>query len=250
MRCEMIREEKIEFTTKWCKYSKYVIEKKDDKYYILPDKNAKPSTYDPFEIKNQILKDLLVIGKESVDNEMFKLVNKEVSIEALSKIEKFQKLVLEFVNNYGLLGNFRFLPESYEFMDNGELPVNLGYNTSINALDFEKKYFWKDSQIDWSSTMKSNDYQRNTGLDNSFKQTEGDRIDDIVFSKNYAETISEIINFATIVYNKNSCKSYNCKRKRKLCHQTFSYGNVLSFTNIFIMCHSTDFICIILDFLP
>ena len=85
----MIREEKIEFTTKWCKYSKYVIEKKDDKYYILPDKNAKPSTYDPFEIKNQILKDLLVIGKESVDNEMFKLVNKEVSIEALSKIEKF-----------------------------------------------------------------------------------------------------------------------------------------------------------------
>ena len=50
--------------------------------------------------------------------------------------------------------------------------------------------------------MKSNDYQRNTGLDNSFKQTEGDRLDDIVFSKNYAETISEIINFATIIYNK------------------------------------------------
>ena len=136
----MIREEKIEFTTKWCKYSKYVIEKKDDKYYILPYKNAKPSTYDPFEIKNQTLKDLLVIGKESVDNEMFKLGNKEVSIEALSKIEKFQRLVLEFVNKYGLLCNFRFLPESYEFMDNGELPVNLGYNTSINALDFEKVF--------------------------------------------------------------------------------------------------------------
>lgn len=130
----MIREEKIEFTTKWCKYSKYMIEKKDDKYYMLPDKNAKPSTYDPFEIKNQILKDLLVIGKESVDNEMFKLGNKEVSIEALSKIEKFQNLVLEFVNNYGLLGNFRYLPENYDFMDNGEIPVNLGYNTSINDI--------------------------------------------------------------------------------------------------------------------
>ena len=50
--------------------------------------------------------------------------------------------------------------------------------------------------------MKSNDYQRNTGLDNSFKQTEGDRLDDIVFSRNYAETISEIIKFATIIYNK------------------------------------------------
>jgi hypothetical protein len=55
------------------------------------------------------------------------LGNKEVSIEALSKIEKFQKLVLEFVNKYGLLGNFRFLLESYEFMDNGELTVNFSF---------------------------------------------------------------------------------------------------------------------------
>ena len=198
----MIREEKIEFTAKWCKYDKYIIEKKDDKYYILPDKNAKASTYDPFEVKNQMLKDLLVIGKESVGNEMFKLGNKEVTIEAQSKMEKFQNLVLEFVSNYGLLGNFRYLPENYEFMDNGEIPVNLGYNTSISALEFEKKYFWKDSKIDWQATMKSDDYHRNTGLDSNFKQTEGNRLNDIVFSKNYAETIAEIIDFATIIYNR------------------------------------------------
>lgn len=198
----MIREEKIEFTAKWCKYDKYIIEKKDDKYYILPDKNAKASTYDPFEVKNQMLKDLLVIGKESIGNEMFKLGNKEVSIEAQSKMEKFQNLVLEFVSNYGLLGNFRYLPENYEFMDNGEIPVNFGYNTSISALEFEKKYFWKDSKIDWQSTMKSDDYHRNTGLDSNFKQTEGNRLNDIVFSKNYSETIAEIIDFATIIYNR------------------------------------------------
>ena len=167
-----------------------------------PDKNAKASTYDPFEVKNQMLKDLLVIGKESIGNEMFKLGNKEVSIEAQSKMEKFQNLVLEFVSNYGLLGNFRYLPENYEFMDNGEIPVNLGYNTSISALEFEKKYFWKDSKIDWAETMKSDDYHRNTGLDSNFKQTEGNRLNDIVFSKNYAETIAEIIDFATIIYNR------------------------------------------------
>lgn len=198
----MIREEKIEFTAKWCKYSKYIIEKKDDKYYIFPDKNAKPSTYDPFEVKNQILKDLLVIGKESVGNEMYKLGNKDVTIEAQSKMENFQNLVFEFVSNYGLLGNFRYLPENYEFMDNGAIPVNLGYNTSISALEFEKKYFWKDSQIDWSTTMKANDYHRNTGLNNELEQIEGDRLNDVIFSKNYAETIAEIINFATIIYNK------------------------------------------------
>lgn len=174
----MIREEKIEFTAKWCKYSKYIIEKKDDKYYILPDKNANPSIYDPFEVKNQILKDLLVIGKESTENEMSKIGNKDVSIEAQSKMEKFQNLVFEFVSNYGLLGNFRYLPENYEFMNNGDIPVNLGNNTSISALEFEKKYFWKDSKMDWSSTMKANDYHRNTGFNDDFEQIEGDRINE------------------------------------------------------------------------
>lgn len=198
----MIKEEKIEFTAKWCKYDKYIIEKNDEKYYILPDKNAKPSTYDPFEVKNQILKDLLAIGKESVENEMYKIGNIEVCIEAQSKMEKFQNLVLEFVTNYGLLGNFRFLPESYDFMDNGELPVKFGFNTSVSALEFEKRYFWKDSKMDWSRTMKADDYHRNTGLDNYFKQSEGDRLDDIIFSKNYAETIAEIIDFAVNIYNR------------------------------------------------
>ena len=198
----MIKEEKIEFTAKWCKYDKYIIEKNDEKYYILPDKNAKPSTYDPFEVKNQILKDLLAIGKESVENEMYKIGNIEVCIEAQSKMEKFQNLVLEFVTNYGLLGNFRFLPESYDFMDNGELPVKFGFNTSVSALEFEKRYFWKDSEMDWSRTMKADDYHRNTGLDDYFKQSEGDRLDDIIFSKNYAETIAEIIDFAVNIYNR------------------------------------------------
>ena len=184
----MIKEERIEFTAKWCKYSKYIIEKNNDKYYILPDKNAKPSTYDPFEVRNQILKDLLVIGKESVGNEIFKLGNKELSTEAQSKMEKFQKLVLEFVNNYGLLGTFRYLPENYDFMDNADIPVVLGYNKVMTAKEFEKSYFWADTKMDWSKTMKANDYQRNAGLDDYFKQTEGDRLDDIIFSKNYAET--------------------------------------------------------------
>ena len=198
----MIKEERIEFTAKWCKYSKYIIKKNNDKYYILPDKNAIPSTYDPFEVRNQILKDLLVIGKESVGNEIFKLGNKELSTEAQSKMEKFQKLVLEFVNNYGLLGTFRYLPENYDFMDNADIPVVLGYNKVMTAKEFEKSYFWADTKMDWSKIMKANDYQRNAGLDDYFKQTEGDRLDDIIFSKNYAETISEIIDFAISIYNR------------------------------------------------
>ena len=133
---------------------------------------------------------------------MYKIGNKEVSIEAQSKMEKFQNLVLEFVNDYGLLGNFRYLPESYDFMNNGEIPVSFGFNNSVSALEFEKRYFWKDSKMDWSRTMKADDYHRNTGLDDYFKQSEGDRLDDIIFSKNYAETIAEIIDFAVNIYNR------------------------------------------------
>ena len=73
-------------------------------------------------------------------------------------------------------------------MDNADIPVVLGYNKVMTAKEFEKSYFWADTKMDWSKTMKANDYQRNAGLDDYFKQTEGDRLDDIIFSKNYAET--------------------------------------------------------------
>lgn len=107
----------------------------------------------------------LYIGKESVGDDIFKLGNKELSTEAQSKIEKFQNLVLNFVNNYGLLGNFRYLSENYEFMDNEEIPVILWYNMSTTAKEFEKRYFWADSKMDWSKSMKANDLHRNTGMD-------------------------------------------------------------------------------------
>ena len=56
--------------------------------------------------------------------------------------------------------------------------------------------------MDCSKTMKANDYQRNAGVDDYFKQTEGDRLDEIIISKSYAETISEIIDFAISIYNR------------------------------------------------
>lgn len=198
----MIREEKIEFTTKWCKYSKYNIKKKDDKFYILPDKNAIPNTYDPFEFKNEILRDLLIIGKTSLDDEAYKFGDSKLTTTVQSKKENFQKLVLDFVSNYGLLGNFRYLPKDYNFMDNENIPVVLGYENTTTAKEFESRYFGFDSKINWTRAMKLNDFSRNAGLDDYFKQTEGDRLDDIIFSRNYAETVSEIIDFAVGIFYK------------------------------------------------
>ena len=197
----MIREEKIEFTAKWCKYSKYKIEKKDDKIYILPDEKSKPSTYDPFEYTNEILRDLLIIGKEASDNDVVKINDNSLKYEIQSKMEIFQKLIIDFVNNYGLIGNFRYLPENYDFMDNEEIPVNLGYNKSMPANEFEKKYFCFDESKDWTHKMDTLEYFKHTGLDDNSKQKEGDRLNDIIFSKYYAETVSELLNFAEDIYN-------------------------------------------------
>jgi hypothetical protein len=197
----MIKEEKIEFTTRWCRYSKYRIEEKENKLYILPDENSKPITYDPFDFRNEILRDLLVIGKEAMDRGLFKMNDRNLTAEVQSKMGSFQKLVINFVTNYGLLGNFRYLPADYDFMDNEDIPVKLGYNKIATAKEFEKRYFIFDKKIDWSKSMDANDFTRNSGFDADFNQIEGDRLNDIIFSKNYAETLAEIIMFAEEIYD-------------------------------------------------
>jgi len=197
----MIKEEKIEFTSRWCKYSTYKILKRDEKLYILPDKKAIPNTYDPFDYRNEILRDLLMIGKEVYESDITKTNDYALKYEILSKIENFQLLVFNFVSQYGLLGNFRYLPENYDFMDNAKIPVRLGFNETTTANEFEKRYFGFDKSLDWTRKMNATEYCKHSGFDDYFRQTEGDRLNDIIFSKYYSETLAEILNFAERIYS-------------------------------------------------
>lgn len=160
---------------------------------------------------------------------MFKLRNKEVSIEALSKIENFQKLVLEFVNKYGLLGNFRFLLESYEFMDNGELPANLGYNTSINALDFENMKAVNTTLINlyWGIGKEIYNQQQEKGwgksivevlskeIQKEFPEVKGFSASNLWRMRNFYLTYKDIENLAPLVreisWTKNIVITEKCK---------------------------------------
>lgn len=196
----MIKEEKIEFTAKWCKYSKYKIAERDDKLYVLPDEKSEPSTYNPFECGNEMLKDMLVIGKEVWENQTYKLA-REVRYEILSKSKEYQELVVDFANKYGLLGNFRYLPENHDFMDKKDLPVILGYNKFTTRNEFEYKYFGFDKKVDWSKGTDVLDYARFTGLDDYLRQVEGDRLNDPIFTKYYSETVAEILEFAAHIYD-------------------------------------------------
>lgn len=206
----MIKEEKINFTAKWCKYSKYKIVDRDDKLYILPDENSKPSTYDPFEFSNELLKEMLTIGKEVAENKTININSNALKYEILSKDEYFQKLVLKFVNKYGLLGMFKFWPDSYEFITNPELSVSTGRGRYVSAKEFWQRYFCFETTIDWAGELPyCIDFSYLTGLNDFMKQTEGDRLDDIVFARNYAETVSEILDLAELIYeNKKLINAY------------------------------------------
>lgn len=195
----MIKEEKIEFTARWCKYDKYKIVSYEDKAYIMPDEGAKPSTYDAFDFSNEMLKDILSIAKELSES---KEIIYPLKYEILSKDKHFQELTLDFVTKYGLLGMFRYLPESYDFMDDRKLPVRLKGSMTVNSEEFWLKYYCFEPCINCAEGFPEDiDYYKLCGFDHSFKQTEGDRLDDLVFAKKYAEPISELLYFASRIYD-------------------------------------------------
>jgi len=80
------------FTALWVKYSEYEIVEEKKVKYIKPTENAQYEVYDPFEIADEILVDILNIGKIAGED-------KDVD-----------KSILEFVNKYGLMGELTYLP--------------------------------------------------------------------------------------------------------------------------------------------
>lgn len=82
------------FRTFWFKYSDYDKVDLDEKYYITPKENSKITMYDPFDVADNILVDILTIGLDIKKTDMKSAEDK----------------VMEFVHNYGLLGELTYAP--------------------------------------------------------------------------------------------------------------------------------------------
>ena len=100
----MIKDYSINVMSDWVKYSDYEIINSENSYYIIPTKNSRHSVYDPFDVSNDLLKDILSLGKYSVDIHIPFEEYKHQSIEYKSKNHELQEMVLDFVRKYGLLG--------------------------------------------------------------------------------------------------------------------------------------------------
>ena len=82
------------FRTFWFRYDGYEIKEIEEKYYITPKENSKIIMYDPSDLADDILVDILMIGR-CVDK---------------NDIEESNKKIMEFVEKYGLLGELTYLP--------------------------------------------------------------------------------------------------------------------------------------------
>ena len=56
------------FKTFWFKYNAYDKVDLDEKYYITPKENSKVTMYDPFDVADNILVDILTIGLDIKKN--------------------------------------------------------------------------------------------------------------------------------------------------------------------------------------
>lgn len=90
----MRKDNERNFRTFWFRYDGYEIKEIEEKYYITPKENSKIIMYDPSDLADDILVDILMIGR-CVDK---------------NDIEESNKKIMEFVEKYGLLGELTYLP--------------------------------------------------------------------------------------------------------------------------------------------
>lgn len=120
----MNKEKKGNFRSFWFKYSEYEMLEIDNKHYITPKEDSKVAMYDPFDVADEILVDILMIGRYIEKND----------------IESSNDAIMKFVNKYGLLGELTYLP----------------LNSNIVAQN--KVYLPKDNLLSEKEVMKTYEY--------------------------------------------------------------------------------------------
>lgn len=151
---------------KYARYSKYEIrENKQGERVVIPTRTAQPETYDPIENTEEILTALLNTGRLMKD----------------ATVEKTEKLILDFVNRYGLLGAIAELPLNKDFY-NRELVFideNLFISSGIMATEGFEDLFFKKAKPRITKSFKLTDY---------------------IKSKNYSEPITWIAEYIHELY--------------------------------------------------
>ena len=98
------------FKTFWFKYSDYELREIDKFTYITPKEDSKAQMYDPFNVSDSILVDILLIGRY-VENDELKLAEEKI---------------INFVKKYGLLGELTYLPLNTDIVKQSKVYLPVG----------------------------------------------------------------------------------------------------------------------------
>lgn len=196
----MIKENNFNFKGFWAKYNDYEIIKSNNEFYIRPVKNSEYTIYDVYDVDKEILKDFLLIGRETLNYTN----NRDIECNLMSTETRYQELVLDFVKKYGLLGDLTYSPLNTKLISAGEVYLQ-GYSeiTKVSANNYIKPFFVEDENI------LNIDF--NNGLNESIiKYVYGNNPTDVlpnlqedfnlVFSERYTEKIARILFYSKLLY--------------------------------------------------
>lgn len=183
------------FATDWIRYSNYIL-KEDSKgdIYIVPAEDATFTMYNPFDVAEDLLLDLIGIGEEALKFERQSGEENEV---------RLNNLILVFAKKYGLLGLISASVYNHNII--GESTVFLMENNLIA----KEKVMEGDQYINkFLPFIKEGDiifYEHKHGIGIVKREDSpkfyGKRpiVLDLVFSRFYAEKIKWITGFAKMI---------------------------------------------------
>ncbi len=196
----MIKENNFNFKGVWAKYSDYEIIKSNDEFYVRATKKSKITTFDIYNVNKKLLVDFLLIGRETL-----KYTNeRDIECNLMSTEEKYQKMVLDFVKKYGLLGDLSYPLLNSNIISSGEVYLQ-GYSevNKISANNYIKPFFIEDENIkniDFNNGINENILKYVYSTDLPIELSNKPEEMNLIFSKAYTEKISRILFYSKQLY--------------------------------------------------
>ena len=178
------------FSSIWFKFDDYEIVQVDKKTYVKPKETSKIDIYNPFDKANEILVDVLKIGRLIEQND----------------IKSSNKAILEFVNNYGLLGEMTYIPLNRNILEQGKVFLPKGNLVSDKEVLDTDEYIREFLKCDTNNVVSIG-----KGINGSMSVAVGGEVTPfiaidmpiefaVVFSKSYSECLVWIMHYAHKMY--------------------------------------------------
>lgn len=196
----MIYKNNQNFEGFWVKYNNYEIFEYNNEFYIKPSSKTKNEVYNIFNVANELLIDFFLIGKDVSEN----WDHRDIYCELKSKDEKYQKMILNFVNKYGMFGEITYIPINDNFVsDNKVIVQGISNKIEQSLSDYLKMFFEYDTKIDFNKDLSRDDIYYLFGKKGNDTATYLDKLDEFgfTFSEKYSEKISRILVYAKLMYD-------------------------------------------------